>query len=117
MATNYDLNYCTFKTEFDFRSGRATVQAAGRPVRSHGSHVGSVVEKMAIGQVFLEYFGFLLQYYTSPPYSNVHHSRNLAIKGNVKQHTNKEKDFEFQSLKPLPSADKHNTLLGYKKWK
>jgi hypothetical protein len=109
MATNYDLNYCTFKTEFDFRSGRATVQAVGQPVRFQGRHFGSVVDKLALGQAFLECLG-----YTSPPYSSVHHSRDWEIRGDVKQQTNKKRAFESQSLKPLPSADKHNTFLGCK---
>jgi hypothetical protein len=49
--------------------GRATVQASyasfppGRPrFESRSGHVGFVVDKVALGQVFYEYFGFPCQF-------------------------------------------------------
>ena len=102
--------------QFDFRSGRVTAQAVGRPVRSQGSHVGSVVDKMALGEIRFFFRGFTFLPVTSLDQQAV---RTLAFIGHAATwqlgamlnniRTNKKRTYETDSLMSLPSTDTHDT--------
>jgi hypothetical protein len=70
------IDYFTIVSVSTLHLGRALAQAVSRwlptaaaRVRVRAEHVGFVVDKVALGQVFSEYFGFTCQSSFIPPIS------------------------------------------------
>jgi hypothetical protein len=78
---NKTVNSCCSLRQYVFcmilRLGRAVAQAVIRwlPGFASGQHVGFVVDKAALGQVFFEYFGFPCQSF----HQFLHHHNHLRL--------------------------------------